>query len=99
MKNNIKGNYLTVILILLICLLFFRYCYKQNEINKVSNNDKVTRIIVSKDTILNLGLMKASIKKYFKNTIKNIGPNTLYISGIAASCGCTEIKVNKKKCL
>lgn len=93
MKIN---NFITAILFLLFVILFLRYLYKQKEIKRVSNNDKVTNIIISRDTILNLGAMTARMKKPFSYTIKNIGPNTLYISGLTASCGCTKIRANKK---
>jgi hypothetical protein len=45
---------------------------------------------------INLGTMYSGMKKKGKIVLKNIGTDTLYISSVQPSCGCTAVKQPKR---
>jgi len=93
MKNN---RLITILLFGLVFFLIFKLIYKKKEENAI-NNSKLTELSFSIDSTFNLGAISSTNERKFIFFIRNIGINTLYIGDIHASCGCTYIKINKKK--
>jgi hypothetical protein len=97
MKNNNKGRYLSIALCVVFFILIVRFYLKYNEAKNVRENDKLTSIVITEDSTINLGSFKSGANIPFNFRIKNSGSHNLYIGGLTATCGCTDIKSDKKE--
>lgn len=97
MKNNNKGRYLSIALCVVFFILIVRFYLKYNEAKNVRENDNLTSIVIYEDSTINLGSFKSGASIPFNFRIKNSGSHNLYIGGLTATCGCTDIKSDKKE--
>jgi len=82
---------LTYILGLVLLILIYRGFKLKESLNMTINNSQITKLDFSCDSTYNLGIVEHDSILPFSFYIKNIGINTLYISKLHASCGCTRI--------
>lgn len=82
----------TIFLSVLFLILIYRVFKLKADFSKTINNSKITDLNFSCDTTYYLGSIEHDSILPFSFYIRNKGSNTLFISKLHTSCGCTSIE-------